>query len=52
MSNGVIEILVKKKNLGGFFDNGFANVEKISASVTAEKEVIFNALNLFRVIKV
>ena len=50
IGNAVIKITVKKKNLGGFFDNGFACLEKIARY--AEKEVLFNALNLFRIFRV
>ena len=48
--NTWIEIQVNPDNLGGEIDCGFANVTDIS-SQPHEREVIFNPINIFKVVK-
>ena len=50
ISNTWIEIKVNFENLGGEIDWGFAYVEKMS-SQPHEKEVIFNPINIFKVVE-
>ena len=51
IENFVMEIKIVKKNLGGELDNGFVDVSSIS-EFPSEKEVLFNAINMFKVIAV
>ena len=45
--NSLIEIEVRKEDLGGNLDWGFADIQKFSS--LNEKEVLFNPINMFRV---
>ena len=45
-----MEIKVIINDLGGELDNGFADLSEVS--VYYEREVIFNAINMFKVIEV
>ena len=45
-----MEIRVKLENLGGEIDWGFADVDKIS-SKEGEKEILFNPINIFKVVE-
>ena len=49
MKQTMFIIKVKKENLGGDIDYGFADINKYS--VYAEREILFNPLNIFRVVK-
>ena len=49
--NASIEIFIPVDNLKGTFDNGFANITKFSC-YPSEKSVLFNAFNLFKILRV
>ena len=51
IDNALIEITVFKDDLGGELDNGFAYLKEIS-EFSHEDEVVFNAINMFRIIYV
>ena len=48
--NTWIEIRVNLENLGGEIDWGFADVKEIS-SQSGEKEILFNPINIFKVVE-
>ena len=50
MTNTLVEIRVDTENLGGDIDWGFASVEAMS-SLGEEKEVLFNPINIFKVVE-
>ena len=47
--NSIMEITVRKQDLGGELDNGFVDLSGVS-KFSHEKEILFNAMNMFKIV--